>query len=111
MRSLFTLALALTVALACQKPEAARTETSGGTTAAAEKTHTMHGRLVSRDAATNDVTIDNEEVPGGVMAAMVMAYELRGARVDSLPPDGTRISSTLHVQDGRYWVTDIKAMQ
>ena len=83
-------------------------DTSG--TAAAEKTHTMTGTLVSRNA-TNEVTIDNDEVPGGVMAKMTMAYELRGAKVDSLPRDGTRITSTLHEQNGKYWVTDVKAAQ
>ena len=71
----------------------------------------MNGKLVSRDTATNQVTIDNEEVPGGVMAPMVMAYELRGARVDSLPADGTTITSTLHEKDGKYWVTDVKPAQ
>ena len=108
MRKLLVLALVLTFGLACQKPESVRSDTAAGATAATEKTYTMRGRLVSRDAATNQVTIDNEEVPGGVMAPMVMAYELRGARVESLPADGTRITSTLHVQDGKYWVTDVK---
>ena len=84
-------------------------DTSG--TAAGEKSYTMTGTLVSRNAATNEVTIDNDEVPGGVMAKMTMAYELRGAKVDSLPRDGTRITSTLNEQNGKYWVTDVKAAQ
>lgn len=79
--------------------------------ASAEKTYTMNGKLVSRDTVKNEVTIDNEEIPGGVMAPMVMAYELRGAKVDSLPPDGSKITSTLHEQNGKYWVTDVKPVQ
>ena len=76
--------------------------------AGVEKTHTMNGKLVSRNAAKNEVTIDNEEVPG-VMSPMTMDYELRGARVDSLPVDGSKITSKLHEQDGKYWVSDVKA--
>ena len=71
----------------------------------------MNGKLVSRDTVKNEVTIDNEEIPGGVMAPMVMAYELRGAKVDSLPPDGSKITSTLHEQNGKYWVTDMEPVQ
>jgi hypothetical protein len=53
------------------------------------------------------VNLDNKEVPG-VMEAMKMDYALRGAKVSSLPPDGTAVDVTLHEQDGRYWVTDVK---
>lgn len=124
MKKLFALALIVTALVACQKSEPAQTDTGTATvstaapaaddtsgTAAAEKTYTMNGKLVSRDAAKNEVTIDNEEVPGGVMAPMVMDYELRGAKVDGLPPDGSKITSTLHEQDGKYWVSDVKPVQ
>ena len=124
MKKLFALALIVT-AVACQKSEPAQTDNGTATvspaaptaagdtsgTAAAEKTYTMNGKLVSRDAAKNEVTIDNEEVPGGVMAPMVMAYELRGATVDQLPPDSSKITSTLHEQTGKYWVSDVKPLQ
>lgn len=125
MKTLLLLALLATAAIAasaCQKTEpvgtgmapppadAAATPVSDAA-GQAEKTYTMNGTLVSRDAAENEVTIDNEEVPGGVMAPMVMAYELRGASVDSLPPDGSKITSTLHEQNGTFWVTDVKAVQ
>jgi len=99
----------------------ARQETSGGKTAAgpastaaspnAEKTYTMTGKLISRDAAKSQVTIDNDEVPGGVMAKMTMDYELRGAKVETLPADQSRITSTLHELNGEYWVTDVKPQQ
>lgn len=122
MKNLLVVALIALSLLACQEKETATSQshtatdtgtaaTPGGSQGAAEKTHTMTGTLVSRNAATNEVTIDNDEVPGGVMAKMVMAYELRGSEVDALPPDGTRITSTLHEQNGKYWVTDVKAAQ
>lgn len=116
MKQLFALALIATALVACQKSEPAQIDTGTATVspsapADAGKTYTMNGKLVSRDAAKNQVTIDNEEVPGGVMAPMVMGYELRGANVASLPPDGAKITSTLHEQNGKYWVTDVKPAQ
>lgn len=116
MKKLLILTLIVTAVAACQKREWAETDTAAvnvdatpaaTTTQAQEKTYPMNGKLVSRDAAKNEVTIDNEDVPG-VMAPMVMAYELRGATVDTLPPDGSKITSTLHEQNGKYWVTDVK---
>ena len=79
----------------------------GPDSSAPEKTHTMVGVLVSRDPARNTVNIDNEDLPG-VMAAMKMDYELRGSTVDALPPDGSRVTMTLHALDGTYWVTDVR---
>lgn len=75
--------------------------------AAKEKTYPMTATIVSRDPAQNSVNLDNKEVPG-VMEAMRMDYAVRGAKVEALPRDGTPVDVTLHEQDGRYWVTDIK---
>ena len=111
MKNLLLLVLIVVAAIACQKTEPVQTDTRSDTAASAEKTYTMNGKLVSHDAAKNEVTIENEEVPGGVMAPMVMAYELRGAKVDSLPSEGSKITSTLHEQNGKYWVTDVKPVQ
>jgi Cu/Ag efflux protein CusF len=122
MKNLFLLALMVVAAVACQKSEPVQTDTSpppanvdatpsSDSAASAERTYTMNGKLVSRDTVKNEVTIDSEEIPGGVMASMVMAYELRGAKVDSLPPDGSKITSSLHEQNGKYWVTDVKPVQ
>ncbi len=72
-----------------------------------ENVYPMTATVVSRDPAQNTVNLDNKEVPG-VMEAMKMDYPLRGAKVSSLPADGTPVSVTLHEQDGRYWVTDVK---
>ena len=79
-------------------------------TSTAGKTYPMYCVIVSRDPARNTVNIDNEDVPG-VMAPMKMSYEVRGAEVGSLPPDGTRVAVTLHEQQGTYWVTDVKPTQ
>ena len=90
-------------------PQQTATATDIASTGAstAEKTYPMYGVIVSRDQARNTVNIDNEDVPG-VMAPMKMDYELRGAQVASLPPDGTKVQVTLHEQNGTYWVTDVK---
>ena len=82
----------LSLFIACQKSETIAA-TSSSAPAAAEKTYTMNGKLVGRDAAKNTVTIDNEEVPGGVMPRMTMAYDLRGAKANALPADGTVITA------------------
>ncbi|MGZ7039798.1 MAG: copper-binding protein [Thermoanaerobaculia bacterium] len=95
----------ITLALvACQKPASQQSATG---TAANEKTYVMNGKLVARDASKKEVTIENEEVPGGVMPAMTMPYEYR-SDFSTLPADGTKITSTLHEQNDKYWVTDVK---
>ena len=68
----------------------------------------MTATIVSRDPAKNTVNLDNKEVPGE-MAAMKMDYELRGAKVTGLPPDGTPVEVTVHDANGSYYVTDVKA--
>jgi hypothetical protein len=74
---------------------------------AKEKTYPMTATIVSRDPARNTVNLDNKEVPGE-MAAMKMDYELRGAKVAALPPDGTPVEVTVHDTNGAYYVTDVK---
>ena len=74
---------------------------------AAEKTYELHGKIVSRDAAAGTVTVDHERVEG-LWEPMTMAFEIRGSDVGSLPPDGTRIRATLHVEQGRNWLTDVR---
>ena len=117
-----TIALLLVLAtVACAKNESGQIDsdqqqpvvgpgTAISGTSTAEKTHTMYGVIVSRNPASNTVSIDNEDVPG-VMAPMKMNYELRGEEVGSLPPEGTRVAVTLHEQHGTYWVTDVKPAQ
>ncbi len=73
-----------------------------------EKTYPMTATIVSRDPTKNTVNLDNKEVPGK-MAAMKMDYELRGAKVSSLPPDGTPVEVTMHDTKGSYYITGVKA--
>ena len=91
--------LVILIAIACSKqsPPAMKSET----------TYPMTATIVSRDPAKNTVNLDNKEVPGE-MAAMKMDYELRGAKVAELPPDGTPVEVTVHDTNGSYYVTDVK---
>jgi hypothetical protein len=74
---------------------------------AAEKNGPLAGTIVSRDASKNQLTVAHGAVPG-VMDAMTMPYEVRGAKVASLPADGAKITATLHESEGAYWLTDVK---
>ena len=93
---------ALILAVACSKGS----ETNMPA-ASKEKTYPMTATIVSRDPAKNTVNLDNKEVPGE-MAAMKMDYELRGAKVSELPPDGSAVEVTVHDQNGSYYVTGVK---
>jgi Cu/Ag efflux protein CusF len=91
-----------------RKPESAGTEAVTPTAAAAsEKTYAFRGKIVSRDPAKGTLTVDHEKVEG-LWEAMTMGFEVRGADLASLPPDGARIQATLHVENGRYWLTDVR---
>ncbi len=67
----------------------------------------MEGKIVSRDEARNQLTVDHKKVEG-MMDAMTMAYDVRGAKASSLPPDGTEITAMLHEENGNYYLTDVK---
>jgi Cu/Ag efflux protein CusF len=109
----FIYAVAVVALIACTKKETYNaplptTTTASQTTAsAAEKTYAMTATIVSRDPAKNTVNLDNKEVPGE-MGAMKMDYELRGAKVDSLPSDGSTVIVTVHDQNGKYFISDVK---
>jgi hypothetical protein len=92
------IAMLFVAAIACSKQPAASNE----------KTYAMTATIVSRNPAQNTVNLDNKEVPGR-MAAMKMDYEVRGAKVASLPPDGTPVEVTMHDANGSYYVTGVKA--
>ena len=98
IKTLFALAV-----VACSKETPTRAPA-----ASKEKTYAMTATIVSRDPAKNTVNLDNKEVPGA-MAAMKMDYELRGAKVTKLPPDGTPVEVTVHDMNGSYYVTSVKA--
>ena len=72
-----------------------------------EKLYVVRGVILSRDADANTLHLDHEQIPG-FMEAMKMDYGVRGAEVDALPADGTRIEAKLHVTDRSYWITDVR---
>jgi Cu/Ag efflux protein CusF len=72
-----------------------------------EQKSPIRGTIVSRDPATNQVTLDHEDVKG-IMKGMTMPFDLKGARVADLPPDGSRVVGILHEQDGTLWVSDLR---
>jgi copper binding protein CusF len=74
---------------------------------APEKTYPMTATIVSHDVRGKTVNLRNKNIPG-VMEAMEMDYPVRGANIESLPPDGTVVTATLHQREDEYWVTDIK---
>jgi protein SCO1/2 len=75
--------------------------------AAGQKVYDLRGKIVSRDRGDNSLKIDHEEIKG-FMEAMTMDYTVRGAKVEQLPPDGTKIHAKLHVVDDAYWVSDVQ---
>lgn len=103
--SLLLLAVLIVAALAaCQSREAEAP--AEDVAAVEEQTYDLRGRIISRDPATNQLTVDHEEIPG-YMAAMTMPYEVRGQNVAELPADGTAITATVHATDEAYWLTDV----
>ena len=76
---------------------------------AGQKVYELRGKIVSRNRGENTLNIDHEEIKG-FMEAMTMDYTVRGAKVDQLPPDGSKIRAKLHVVDDGYWVSDVRRM-
>ena len=101
-----TIALALIFTLACGK---AKVDNSAKPLSVpGEKVYAMHGKIVGRDTSENALTIDHKAIPG-YMEAMTMDYSVRGAKVESLPPNGATIDAKLHVTDEKgIWTTDVK---
>jgi len=93
--------LVLLVAGACSQEEPKPVSEPG------EKLYTVRGVILSRNAGANTVFMDHEEIPG-FMAAMKMDYAVRGAEVEALPPDKSRVEARLHVTERAYWITDVR---
>lgn len=104
--------LVTAVALAaCARKEEAPAAAAGGEAAAKpaaalEKTYPLRGKVVSVDTAGNQITVDHERIEG-LWEPMKMDFEVRGRDAGSLPAEGSTIRATLHVENGRYWLTDI----
>lgn len=77
------------------------------TSESGEKLYPITGTILSRNPAANTVMVDHDAIPG-FMEAMKMEYAVRGADVETLPPDGSRFEATVHVTERSYWLTDVK---
>lgn len=107
---LVSLALLAACARKEQSSAAADREAVATPAAGVEKTYPLRGKIVSRDPAKNEITVDHEKIEG-LWEPMTMAFEVRGGDPASLPPEGSTIRATVHVQDGRYWLTDVRPEQ
>ena len=103
-RPLFCLLL-LALLFACAQAE----DPSKPLSEPGEKLYTVRGVVLSRDATRNSLNLDHEAIPD-FMEAMKMDYNVRGAKVETLPADKTRIEAKLHVTERGYWITDVKAI-
>jgi len=101
MRRAVLLAVVALVLLSCAKPEPKPLSEKG------EKLYALKGKILSREAADNSLRLDHEAIPG-FMEAMTMDYPVRGAKVAELPPDKSIVVARLHVNDDKYWLTDVK---
>lgn len=103
--SRFLILAALFALAACSGEEPSKPVSEPG-----EKLYTVRGTILSREATSNTIHVDHEEIPG-FMTAMKMDYSVRGADVATLPPDGARFEAKLHVTDRAYWLTEVRQAQ
>ena len=101
MKRLVLLALALLALTGCSGEEPKPLSEPG------EKLYTVRGVILSREATSNTLNIEHEAIPN-FMAAMTMDFQVRGAKVAQLPPDGSRIEATLHHGATSFWLTDVR---
>jgi hypothetical protein len=105
MKRIVSLLLLLTLLFACKNgDEQAKPLSEPG-----EKLYTVRGVIQSRDLAASSLRLDHEAIPG-FMEAMIMDYGVRGAKVDALPADKSRIEARLHVTERSYWITDVRSI-
>ena len=78
--------LALVVFSACAGSEKPLSEPG-------ERLYALNGTIVGRDSADNTVRVSHDRIPG-FMEAMTMDFSVRGASVDELPADGTKIAAS-----------------
>jgi Cu/Ag efflux protein CusF len=68
--------------------------------------HELTGYVLEVNPELNRITIRNADMPG-VLASMVMDYEVKDARVLAGIKRGDTIQATM-VMDGGYWLENIK---
>ena len=77
---------------------------------AGEKIYPLRGVITARNPQQATITVNHEAIPG-FMEAMIMDYPVRGAAVDRLPANGSRVTARLHVTDDAFWVTDVRKIR
>src|SRR5687768_16077130 len=95
----------LVLAIACSDREKPQPLSEPG-----ETLYTVRGVVLSRNASDNSLRVDHEPIPG-FMEAMVMDYRVRGAKVETLAPEKSRIEAKLHVTNRSYWITDVRQIK
>jgi protein SCO1/2 len=80
-----------------------RAETPGQDAA---KRYPVTGVVRGVDSATGEITLEHEAIEG-FMGAMTMSFPVRGPAGASSPAVGDRISATLVVEGGAYWLEGI----
>src|SRR5208283_4639455 len=72
------------------------------------KKYPLQGEIVSKNIATNEITVNHGDIPG-FMPAMAMPYHVKDpAVVQELQP-GDKIAAEGFVsKDGEYWLEDVR---
>lgn len=104
MLAVVTLAILLPLAACSRSSESSSRPVSEK----GEKLYDLKGKITAVDSQENAITVDHEAIPG-FMEAMMMAYPVRGVKVEQLPPKGSKIAAKLHVTNsGGYWLSDVR---
>ena len=89
MKRAIVVSLALLLIAACGEERKPKPLSEPG-----EKLYDVHGKIISRDARANSLTVDHREIPGFMVA--------------TLPANNAQIAAKLHVTERSYWLTDVK---
>jgi protein SCO1 len=72
------------------------------------KRYQLKGLIVDKNAETNEITVDHEDIPG-FMAAMTMPYEVRDVAGFQQVQVGDQITADVIVENpGQYWLQNLK---
>jgi protein SCO1 len=72
------------------------------------KRYPLKGQLLTKNVSANQITLDNEEIPG-FMPAMTMIYPVKDAQGFEQVQPGDRITAVVEVENGgsNYWLEHI----
>jgi len=72
-----------------------------------EKHYSLKGRVMAKDASTQQITVDNEDIPG-FMPAMTMPYPVKDPKGLNTVQPGDVISADVVVRTGQgYWLQNL----